>query len=335
MITIALKRIAALPLILLAVAAITFGLSWASPYDPAEAYATSVAGSEGLSQELMASYRARWGLDDPKPVQFGRWLGNVATGDLGRSHLYNGEPVTQVIIRRLGVSALLVTTSLAIVLAGSLLLGTLAARFRDTVVDHGIRMLAYLSTFAPSFWVGLLLIIVFGVNLGWLPTGGTTDPRNPGTGIMQIQYLVLPAITLALSQQGWFTLFVRSSVLEAMNTDHVRFARSEGAPRTVALLREALPNGLLPYLTLVGTHIPELIGGTILVETVFGWPGLGDLARRAAVGVDLPLLLGIVLAGAVLTVLGNLFADLAYKVADPRIRQASDRARPAAGRVAP
>lgn len=322
MLLIAAKRVACLPLILLAVAAITFGLAWASPYDPAESYAGSVAGQEGLSLEVLDSYRARWGLDDPMPVQFGRWLGNLVTGDLGRSHLFSGDPVADVIGRRIGVSSLLVATSLALVLSGSLFLGTLAVRFKDSVLDHGIRMLAYLSTFAPSFWVGLLAIIVFGVHLGWFPTGGTADPRDPAAGLISLPYLVLPAITLALSQQGWFTLFVRSSLIEAMNSDHVRFARSQGAPRTTALLREALPNSLLPFITLIGTHIPELIGGTVLVETVFGWPGLGDLARRAAVGVDLPLLLAIILAGAVLTVLGNLAADLAYRAADPRIRDA-------------
>lgn len=256
------------------------------------------------------------------PVQFGRWVANLATGDLGVSHLYSGRPVAELIGERAGVSALLVGTALLLVLVGSLVLGTLAARFRDTPLDHGIRMLAYLSTFAPSFWIGLLAIVVFGVQLDWLPTGGTSDPRSGGA-MVELPYLVLPAITLALTQQGWFTLFVRTTVLEAMSSDYVRFARSQGAGRTVTVVREALPNSLLPYLTLVGTHIPELIGGTILIEIVFGWPGLGDLARRAAMVADLPLLLAIVLGGAVLTVLGNLGADLAYRVADPRIREES------------
>lgn len=315
------KRLFVLPFVLLAVATVTFLLAWASPYDPATAYATSAAGSEGLSLAVRDAYTARWGLDDPMPVQYGRWLVNILSGDLGASHLYNGQPVASVIAQRAGVSALLVTAALVLVLAGSLLMGTLAARFRDTVLDHAVRLLAYLSTFAPSFWIGLLLIIVFSVELGWLPAGGTSDPRATGSPAVEWRYLVLPAVTLALSQQGWFTLFVRTSVLESLGSDHVRFARAQGASRTASLVREALPTSLLPYLTLIGTHIPELIGGTILVETVFGFPGLGDLARRAAVAADLPLLLAIVLGGAVLTVLGNLGADLAYRIADPRTRE--------------
>lgn len=315
------RRLAVLPLMLFATAAITFLLAWFSPFDPATVYATSAAGSEGLSAAVREAYLVRWGLDDPMPVQFVRWLGNMVTGDLGVSHLYNGEAVSSVIARRIGPSAVLVTVALGIVIVGSLVAGVLAARFRDRPVDYAVRGIAYLSTFAPSFWIGLLLIVVFGVTLGWLPTGGTADPRAGADATIQLRYLVLPAITLALAQQGWFTLFVRTSVLEALGSDHVRFARAQGAAPTTALVREALPNGLLPFITLVGAHIPELIGGTILIETVFGWPGLGDLARRAAVAADLPLLLAIVLGGAVLTVLGNLAADVAYRVADPRLRE--------------
>lgn len=316
------RRLAVLPLILLAVAATTFFLVWISPYDPATAYANAAAGSEGLSAEVRQTYVDRWGLDESMPVQFGRWLSNVVSGDLGSSHLFNGRPVATVIGERMLLSTLLVGVSLVLVLVGSLLLGTLAARFRDSVVDHAVRMIAYVSAFAPSFWIGLLLIVVFGVELGWLPTGGTSSPRALDPPMVELRYLVLPAVTLALNQQGWFTLFVRTSVLEAMGSDYVRFARAQGASTTSAMMREALPNSLRAYLTLIGTHIPELIGGTILVETVFGWPGLGDLARRAAIAVDLPLLLAIVLGGAVLTVLGNLFADIAYHLTDPRVREA-------------
>lgn len=315
------RRLAVLPLILLAVAAITFLLVWVSPYDPATAYASAAAGSEGVSREVQQTYVERWGLDESMPTQFGRWLTNVAGGDLGSSHLFNGRAVTSVIGERLLLSTTLVGVALGLVLVGSLVFGTLAARFRDSALDHGVRMVAYTSTFAPSFWIGLLLIVVFGVELGWLPTGGTSDPRGLDAPLVELRYLVLPAVTLALNQQGWFTLFVRTSVLEAMGSDYVRFARAQGASATGALVREALPNSLRAYLTLIGTHVPELIGGTILVETVFGWPGLGDLARRAAIAVDLPLLLAIVLGGAVLTVLGNLFADLAYHLTDPRVRE--------------
>ncbi|MGH3897056.1 MAG: ABC transporter permease [Pseudonocardiaceae bacterium] len=147
---------------------------------------------------------------------------------------------------------------------------------------------------------------------------GDLHVRSDGSTTVDLAHLVLPAVTLALTQHGVFTLYVRSTVLEMMREDHVRFARAQGASETSVLFRHALPNSLVPYVTLIGTHVPELIGGSVLIETVFAWPGLGSLT----VAVDLPLLLAIVLAGAVLVVLGNLVADLLYRVVDPRVREA-------------
>jgi peptide/nickel transport system permease protein len=315
-----LTRLAALPAILLATAALTFTLAWLSPYDPAATYVAGLTGQDGTSMEVREAYARTWGLDEPAHVQFGAWLGNVVRGDLGISRLVPGEPVLGVVAARLGPTLLLLATAMALVLVGSLVAGTLAARFQGSPFDTAVRGVAYLSTFAPSFWVALLAIWVFGVWGAWLPTGGTGDLRATDGGI-ELRYLVLPAATLALSQQGWFTLYVRDTVLERMRDDHVVYAVAQGASRTRAVARQALPTALLPYVTLIGTHLPELIGGSILIESVFGWPGLGNLARRAAVAVDVPLLLAIVLVGAVLVVLGNLLADVLYGVLDPRTRR--------------
>ncbi len=312
-------RLLSLPAIMLAVALLTFALMWASPYDPAATYVAALTGQDGASQEVRDAYAAAWGLDASGPQQFWAWLTNVTRGDLGISREVPGVPVTRVLLDRLPATVLLLGASTVIVLVLSLVLGVLAARFRGSPIDTGVRMLSYVGTFAPSFWLALLAVYFFAIWGGWLPAGGTGDVRTE-TGI-ELRYLILPATTLAISQLGWFTLFVRDTLLDRMRDDHVRFAEAQGASRTGALIRSALPNALLPYVTLAGAHLPELIGGAILIESIFGWPGLGNLARRAAVSVDVPLLLAIVLGGAVLTVLGNLLADIGYRLLDPRTRR--------------
>ena len=177
---------------------------------------------------MAEAYRQAWGLDEPVPAQFVNWLGNLVTGDLGVSRLIPGQEVSAVLASRLGASALLVTTALALVLAGSLIMGVLAARFRDSALDWFVRTVSYTNAFAPSFWVALLAIYFFSVWLGWLPATGTADLRSAGGPAVDLAHLVLPAVTLALTQHGVFTLYVRSTVLESMREDHVRFARAQG-----------------------------------------------------------------------------------------------------------
>ena len=200
--------------------------------------------------------------------------------------------------------------------------GVLAAAFRGTFFDWLVRTLCYFNTAAPSFWIGLLALYVFSIELGWLPAAGTSDPRAVDGGV-DASHLILPMLVLAMTQYAWFTLFVRNTLLEVLREDHVQFARAQGIGEVAVLLRYALPNALIPFVTLVGTHLAELIGGTVIVETIFGWPGLGLLTLDAALGEDIPMLVGIVLAGSVLVVLGNLLADVLYRVMDPRVRQAA------------
>jgi len=312
------RRLAALPFVLLAVAGLTFLLVAISPYDPNSAY-TGITGS--ISEQTRQEINAAWGLDGSTAEQFGQWLGNVAQGDLGHSRLLGGQPVLDEIASRALLSIVLVMTVLALVLVGGLVLGVLAAAFRDSPLDWLVRTLSYYGTAAPSFWVGLLLLSVFSLQLGWLPSGGSTDVRSADSGFVDPAHLILPAVTLAITQQSWFTLYVRNTVLEVLRDDHVRFAEASGVRRMAVLTRHALPNALIPFITLTGSHLSELIGGAVLAETIFGWPGLGRLTVEAALAVDIPLLVGITLVGSVLVVLGNLVADLLYRVADPRIRE--------------
>jgi peptide/nickel transport system permease protein len=313
-------RLALLPLILLAVAAITFALTEISPFDPVDAY---VGAESGVTPERKAEIAHAWGFDQPLYERFGRWIANVAQGDLGTSVVAGGQPVAGEIAARMSASIALVGGALVLVLVGGLVFGVLAAAFRGTFFDWLVRTLCYFNTAAPSFWVGLLALYVFSIELGWLPAGGTSDPRAMESGAIDPSHLILPMVVLAMTQYAWFTLFVRNTLLEVMREDHVQFARAQGIGEVAVLLRHALPNALIPFVTLVGTHLSELIGGTILVEAIFGWPGLGRLTLDAALGEDIPLLVGITLCASALVVLGNLLADVLYRVLDPRVREAA------------
>lgn len=319
MMAMVIRRIMVFPVLLLCSAGLVFFLAWVSPYDPTEAYVMSYGPDIGA--ELRRQYAEVWELDRPAHQQFFQWLKNLVMGDWGQSRLLGGQPVWEAITARLGPSAVLVGAALILVFVWGLAAGILAAAFRDTWVDGLIRTGSYFSVFAPSFWVALLALYVLAVRWNVLPAGGIADPRAL-TADMQWSHLILPVITLALAQHGWFTLYVRNTLLEVLRDDYIRYAEANGVGRWRIMLRHALPNALLPFITLVGTHLPELIGGSILIESIFGWPGLGNLTRQAAMAVDIPLLLGVTVIGAAAVVTGNLLADLLYHVFDPRIREA-------------
>jgi peptide/nickel transport system permease protein len=320
MLKLVLRRLALLPIILLAVATLTFALTEISPFDPVRAY---VGSETQLSPQRRAQIEHAYGFDQPVYERFGRWLGHIAQGDLGNSLVAGGQPVAQEIASRASATIVLVSGALAIVLVGGLVFGVLAAAFRGSVFDWFVRVSCYFNTAAPSFWIGLLALYVFSIRFGWLPAGGTSDPRAVDAGGIDPAHIVLPMLVLALTQYAWFTLFVRNTMLEVLREDHVQFARAQGIGEVAILLRHALPNALIPFVTLIGTNLSELIGGTVIVESIFGWPGLGQITLQAALREDIPLLVAITLAASVLVVLGNLLADVLYRVLDPRVREAA------------
>lgn len=319
MIILILRRLASLPLLLLGVAVLTFVLVQFSPFDPIDAL---VGVESGVSQATKDQIARQWGLDQPPLQQFFAWFGNLLRGDLGNSRLAAGQPVTEVILSRLGPSMILVGSALVLVLLFGLIAGSLAAMFRDSPFDWLVRGLGYFSTATPSFWVALLLLYLFAVQLRWLPAGGMSNLRAASRTGLDLQYMILPVVTLALTQQAWFTLFVRNTLLETLREDYIRFARAQGLREHTIFVRHALPNALIPFATLVGTHLSELIGGSVLIESIFAWPGLGRLTEQAGLSADIPLLLAITILGAFFVVLGNLLADLLYQLLDPRIREA-------------
>ncbi|MGY0020522.1 ABC transporter permease [Streptomyces sp. YJ-C3] len=301
-------------------AAVTFGvfaIAAASPFDPVKAY----AGTAGLtaSQENLDQLRANLGVDRPLPARWWEWLTSALSGDLGDSAVLR-QPVADVIAQRLGWSALLAATAFLLAIALGTLLGVLAARCRGGPLDRAVTSLAYTLEAAPPFWLGLLAVWLFALQLGVLPAGGLTDTGSATVSAAQVlSHLVLPAGVLGLSQLPWFVLYVRQGVGDALDEDPVRGARARGlAPRTV-LFGHALRSGTLPVLTLIGSRVPELITGALLVETVFSWPGIAAATVQAATAVDFPLLAALTVLATLAVLAGNWAADLLYGLADPRV----------------
>ncbi|MFJ4716295.1 ABC transporter permease [Streptomyces sp. NPDC088785] len=311
------RRILSAVPVLAAVTLGVFAIAAASPFDPVKAY----AGTAGLtaSQEHLDQLRANLGADQPLLTRWWDWLTAALTGDLGDSAVLR-QPVTDAIAQRLGWSVLLAATAFLLALALGTLLGVLAARHQGGLLDRAVSSLAYTLEAAPPFWLGLLAVWLFALKLRVLPAGGLTDTRSTTVTADQVlTHLALPALVLALSQLPWFVLYVRQGVADALADDPVRGARARGlAPRTV-LLGHALRSGLLPVLTLIGSRVPELITGALLVETVFSWPGIAAATVRAATSVDFPLLAALTVLATLAVLAGNWAADLLYGIADPRV----------------
>jgi peptide/nickel transport system permease protein len=294
-----------------------FAIAAASPFDPVKAY----AGTAGLSasQETLDQLRANLGADEPLVTRWWNWLTSAVQGDLGDSSALR-QPVADVIAERVGWSVLLASAAflVAVLLGG--VLGVLAARRPGGWTDRAVTSLAYTLEAAPPFWLGLLVMWFFALKLGVLPAGGLTDTGSTVVTAGQVaRHLVLPASVLALSQLPWFVLYVRQGVGDALQEDPVRGARARGLAERTVLLGHALRSGMLPVLTLVGSRVPELITGALLVETVFSWPGIAAATVEAATSVDFPLLAALTVLATIAVLVGNLLADLLYGLADPRV----------------
>ncbi|MCA6092928.1 ABC transporter permease [Streptomyces sp. SCA3-4] len=310
------RLLAAVPLL----AVVTFGVfavAAASPFDPARAY----AGSAGLGagRDVLDQLRENLGADRPFVVRWWEWLTAALGGDLGRSTSLR-QPVAQVIGERIGWSVLLCGIAFLLAVCTGTALGVLAARRRGGLLDRTVTSLAYALEAAPPFWLGLLAMWFFAIRLDALPAGGLTDTGADSVTAGQVaSHLVLPALVLATTQLPWFVLYVRQGVGDALDEDSVRGARARGLRERTVLLRHALRSGLLPVLTLIGSRVPELITGALLVETVFSWPGIASATVQAATSVDFPLLAALTVLATAAVLLGNLLSDLLYGLADPRV----------------
>jgi peptide/nickel transport system permease protein len=315
---IARRLVQAVPTVLVIVV-INFFLLHFAPGDAADVLAGE-AGS--ATPEYMAALRQRFGLDQPLYVQLFIYLKNILSFDLGYSFRHN-QPVLTLILDRLGPTLLLMATTLIISVSVGVLLGLLAATGLRKWRDNIISVLALVSYATPLFWLGLMLIIVFSIQLDWLPTSGmeTIGAFNEGWDrVVDIaRHLVLPAVTLSLFYLAVYTRLMRAAMLEQAGMDYVTTARAKGLTERRITFRHVLRNALLPVITVAGIQTGGLIGGSVVVETIFGWPGLGLLAFQSLFARDLNLLFGIFFLSACLVVVVNVFVDVIYALLDPRI----------------
>ncbi len=269
-----------------------------------------------VPEDIVQQRREELGLDRPVAVQYVRWLERAVRGDLGRS-ITTGDRVTAMIRPRVAATLELTVLALLVTLAVSLPAGVLSAIRRNTAVDNLSRVAALFWMSMPTFWLGLLFMMIFGVWLGLLPISG----RAGGLWTLEgLRSHVLPVLTLGLPPAALFTRLTRSSMLEVIGEEYVRTARSKGLAERAVVIRHALRNALIPILTLIGLRLPWLFGGAVITETVFAWPGMGRLLVDAVLKRDYPIVQGIVVTMAMLVVASSLVVDLLYAAADPRIR---------------
>jgi peptide/nickel transport system permease protein len=294
---------------MLGVVTIVFALLHASG-DPA-----TLLVSQDATREDLDRIRRAYGLDQPLSVQYGRFVARIVRGDLGFSYR-QGLPVAELLVERLAATFELALAALAVAVLLGVPLGMLAAARRGSAVDTAAMTLALLGTSVPSFWLGLLLIIVFGVQLGWLPVSGY------GT----LRHLVMPAFVLGGFYAAQVSRLTRTSLLEVLAQDYVRTAWAKGLATRDVWLKHVLRNAALPVLTVVGLDFGRMLGGAVVVETIFAWPGMGRLAVQAVLGRDFPVVQGAAIMGAAVFLGVNLAIDLLYGWVDPRLRAAASRA---------
>lgn len=308
-----------IPLII-GITIITFGIANLVPGSPV----TGLEFNPRTRPEDIERIRENLGLNDPLHERYFVWISNIAQGDMGIS-LRNFRPVRETIIEKLPNTLLLTATALFLSLVFSIPVGVYAAVKRNTTFDN-VSMAGAVAGFSmPTFWLGLLVILLFAVKfqqwgLPSLPAGGTHDLRGGGGFWDRLEHLILPAATLAFVQTAAWTRFIRSSMIEVMNQDYMRTAKSKGLRERIVIFRHGLRNAMLPLVTLLGIAIPDLFGGSLIIEQIFTWPGMGQLAFNAALNKDYTLVMGIVVFVSVLVIIGNLVADVVYGLLDPRIR---------------
>ncbi|MFD9901216.1 ABC transporter permease [Mesorhizobium sp. UC22_110] len=298
------RRLIQAALILLGVSIITFALLYLLPADPVR----QIAGRSATPQTV-ESIRQQLGLDQPFVVQYWRYLTNLLSGDLGRSYIQRSE-VSELIVSRLPASLVLMVGAILCELAIGLTMGLIAATKRGSATDQTLMVGSFIGVSAPQFVVGLLLLYVFAVQLGWFPIGGYGTWRHA----------VLPSLTLGILGAGWYSRMMRSSMIDVLRQDYIRTARAKGLARGAILFRHALPNAILPVVAMIGIDIGLFMSGIVVVESVFGWPGIGQLAWQAIQRVDIPIIMGVTLVSACAIVLGNLLADIVAPFIDPRIK---------------
>lgn len=305
------RRLFSLIPVLLVVSIVVFMIIHLIPGNPAAV----MLGSQATPEQL-AEMEQKLGLDQPLPVQFGHWLSNVLQGDLGSS-LVSDKSVSTLIAERMPATLALTIYALIISLVIALPLGILAAVRHNTGWDYTAMMVALLGISIPNFWAGLLLIIIFSLHLGWFPSTGYVELTE--SIWMHMKHLTLPAISLGFIQAGVVTRMTRSSMLEVLQQDFIRTIRAKGGTEKNVIFKHALKNAMIPIITIVGLNFGLLLGGTVVVETIFSIPGIGSLVVQSVFNRDYPVIQGVILLISVIYVMINLIVDLLYAYFDPKI----------------
>ncbi|KWV56213.1 glutathione ABC transporter permease [Rhizobium altiplani] len=298
------RRLLQSALILVGISLVTFVLLYLLPADPAR----QIAGRSATA-ETVESIRQQLGLNLPFYQQYLRYATGLLHGDFGRSYLQKTE-VVELIASRLPASLLLMAGAITCELILGIAMGLVSALRRGSGLDNGLMLLSFVGVSAPQFVIGILMLYVFSVQLGWFPIGGY------GT----FAHLVLPSLTLGVLGAGWYARMMRSSMIDVLRQDFIRTAHSKGLGRATVIFRHALPNAILPVIAMIGIDIGMFMSGIVVVESVFGWPGIGQLAWQAIQRVDIPIIMGVTLVSALAIVVGNLMADLIAPMIDPRIK---------------
>jgi len=307
--------------LLLGITIITFVVVHLSPGGPADMLT-------GLSPKVSAEAKARlhslYGLDKPLHVQYWLWLSRIVRFDFGES-FKDGRLVIIKVLERLPATLLLNVLSLLLIFFIALPIGILSAVRQDSFFDKGMTVFVFLGFSVPAFWLALLLMLLFGVVLGWLPISGMHSVNFPYFSFWGklwdiIKHLILPVFVSAFGGLAYLSRYSRTSMLEVLRQDYIRTARAKGLPEKKVIYRHALRNALIPIVTLLGLSLPALIGGGFIFETIFAWPGMGRLGYQAIMARDYPVIMGVGIIAALLTLLGNLIADITYAFIDPRIR---------------
>jgi peptide/nickel transport system permease protein len=308
------RRLLLLVPVLMGVSVIVFLVLHLAPGDPAEI----MLGSQATQADL-TRLRTELGLEDPLHLQFGRWLAHVVRGDLGRS-LWMKRPVLGEVLGRFKATLILTATALVISSIGGVALGILSARWPNSLLDRTSAVASLFGASMPVFWLGIVLMVVFSLMLGWLPASGMFAPYGGGDAVDLLRHLVLPAVTLAAASVTIVARLTRAAMLEVLGQDYIRTARAKGLVERRVVVRHALKNALVPIVTVIGVQAGYLLGGAVLTETVFAWPGVGTLMVQGILARDIPLVQGCVLVVALTFVLVNLAVDVLYAWLDPRIR---------------
>lgn len=307
--------------LLIGLSMVMFTLVHLAPGDPA----TAMLGPQAAANaQYLEQTRENLGLDKPLPVQYLIWLGNLAQGDLGTAYGFNGKPVLDLIGERFWGTVQLQGISLLLGVVIAVPVGIISATRQYSTIDNSVTIGSFIGLALPNFWLALMLQIWLGVQLGWLPTISTGQANQPWDE--RWKYFVLPVLVLTLPNIAYFARFMRSSMLEVINQDFITTARAKGVGERGVLYRHALRNSLIPMVTVIGLQLPRILGGAVIIEQIFAWPGIGLLAWDAIGRRDYPVILGVTMITGAAIMIVNVLVDVVYALVDPRVSISDRRA---------